>query len=277
MKKTTWKQWQLPAGVTRGLWDYTQSETIASTYDEYFECHKLLKFDQLLVRDALASTDAKLVADLGCGTGRALIPLVRAGARGLAIDLSEHMLCEVRSKADREDLAIECLLANLVDLDCLASDCVDHAICLFSTLGMIHGHANRHRFIGHVRRIVKPGGRFVVHVHNYWAHLFDPGGVPAILSNLLMSSFSDRVQRGDRHFPYRGVPQMYLHSFTPRELRQLLESNGFHVLQWHRLNERQSGSLRCGWLMGTLRERLDRRLRLTPAAPRWPVSIEDED
>ena len=253
MNKPTLKQSQMPPGVTRGMWDYAQSENIANTYDDYFEHHKLLKFDQRLVQDALTALDSALIADLGCGTGRALVPLVRAGARGLAIDLSEHMLCEVRSKSDREDLPIECLLANLVDLDCLATNSVDHAICLFSTLGMIQGQPNRRQFVRHARRIIRPGGRFVVHVHNHWAHLFDPGGVFAVLSNLLKSSFSNRVERGDRHFPYRGLPQMYLHSFTKSELRDLLESNGFQVVQWHHLNERQSGLLRFSWLLGALR------------------------
>ena len=253
MNKPTLKQWQMPPGVTRGMWDYAQSESIANTYDEYFEHHQLLKLDHRLVQDALTPSDSALIADLGCGTGRALVPLVRAGARGLAVDLSEHMLCEVRSKSDHEDLPIECLLANLVDLDCLATNSVDHAICLFSTLGMIQGQRNRGQFVRHARRIIKPGGRFVVHVHNYWAHLYDPGGVYAILSNLLKSSLSNRVERGDRHFPYRGLPRMYLHSFTKAELRHLLESNGFHVVQWHLLNERQSGLLRFNWLLGTVR------------------------
>ena len=247
------KQWQLPAGVTRGMWDYAQSANIANTYDDYFQHHELLKLDQRLVRDALAAHDSALIADLGCGTGRALVPLVRAGARGLAVDLSEHMLCKVRSKSDHEDLPIACLLANLVDLDCLATHSVDHAICLFSTLGMIQELSNRRQFIRHARRIIKPGGRFIVHVHNHWAHLFDPGGVVAILSNLLRSSFSNRVERGDRHFPYRGLPRMYLHSFTKSELRKLLEGNGFRVVEWHHLNERQSGLLRFGWLLGRIR------------------------
>ena len=61
-----------------------------------------------------------LVADLGCGTGRALVPLVRTGHRGLAVDLSEHMLRVVQEKADDEGLPIDCVRANLVELDAIA-------------------------------------------------------------------------------------------------------------------------------------------------------------
>jgi SAM-dependent methyltransferase len=247
------KQWQLPSGVTRGLWDYTHSPHIATTYDEYFEYHSLLKLDLRIVQDSLSCGNQELIADLGCGTGRALVPLVRAGARGLAVDLSEHMLVEVRRKADMEDLPIECLLANLVNLECLADGCVDHAICLFSTLGMIQQHANRVRAVRHMRRIIKPGGRLVIHVHNYWAHLFDPGGLFAIARNLIESRLSSRTEQGDRYFPYRGVPKMFLHSFTERELRQLLESNGFRRRQFHPLNETQSGLLQLRWLLRWIR------------------------
>ena len=247
------RRWQLPNGVTRGLWDYTHSSAIATDFDEFFENHGLLKLDQQLVRQSLSHKNGEVIADLGCGTGRALVPLVRAGAQGLAIDLSEHMLCEVRRKADVEDLPIDCVLANLVHLECLADHCVDHAICLFSTLGMIAEHENRATAVRHMRRILKPGGRLVIHVHNYWAHLFDPGGVAAIARNLIASTFTRHTTRGDRYFPYRGVPKMYLHSFTERELRRLLHENGFHRTCVHPLNVTQSGTLRFPRLLRWIR------------------------
>lgn len=247
------RHWQLPNGVTRGLWDYTHSPEIANSYDEYFQYHRLLEIDSQLVQEALRIRPGDHVADLGCGTGRALVPLVQNGARGLAVDLSEHMLSEVQRKADVNDLPIECIRANLVELGCLADDCVDHAICLFSTLGMIQGKPNRDLVVGHMRRIIKPGGRLVVHVHNYWAHLFDPGGLRAIARNLFESRFTKRAEQGDRYFPYRGLPKMYLHSFTERELRQLLETHGFRISECHPLNETQSGFLRARWLIRWLR------------------------
>ncbi len=237
------KQWQLPTGVTRGLWDYTHSSAVATDYDTFFGDHSLFDLDQRIVRDLLDLKKGELIADLGCGTGRALVPLVRDGARGLAVDLSEHMLGEVRRKADFEDLPIECVLANLVKLECLAEDCVDHAICLFSTLGMIARSENRVAAVRHMRRILKPGGNLVIHVHNYWAHLFDPGGIADIGWNLIESCFGRQNERGDRYFPYRGVPKMYLHSFTERELRGLLQENGFSKTTFHPLNETQGASL----------------------------------
>ena len=129
--------WQLPPGVTRGLWDYVHSPEIADGYDETFAFNTLFEFDEQVL--ARHFTPPGVVADFGCGTGRALVPLVRRGFRGLAIDMSDRMLQIVREKAFREDLPIECVQANLVELDTVPDNAADCGMCLFSTLGMIQG------------------------------------------------------------------------------------------------------------------------------------------
>ena len=117
------------------------SQSVADDYDDYFAFNSLFEFDEQVLAEFLQPKG--LVADLGCGTGRALVPLVRKGHSGLAIDLSENMLRIVQEKADLDGLPIECVQANLVELDAIAEHSVDHAICMFSTLGMIRGRANR--------------------------------------------------------------------------------------------------------------------------------------
>jgi SAM-dependent methyltransferase len=248
-------QWRLPPGVTRGLWDYVQSEHIADDYDAYFAENKLFEYDEQVLLESLGQSPngGALVADLGCGTGRALVPLARRGFRGLAVDLSRHMLEIVRDKADAEDLPIECLRANLVELDCLADDAVDHAVCLFSTLGMIRGRGQRRMVLGHVRRIVRPGGRFVLHVHNYWYNLYDPGGPWWLLSNLVRSTFDRRIERGDKFFPYRGINNMFLHVFTLRELTADLRHAGLQVDDVIPLSPTRVRRLSAAWCCGSLR------------------------
>ncbi|MEQ8789004.1 MAG: class I SAM-dependent methyltransferase [Pirellulaceae bacterium] len=249
-------QWRLPPGVTRGLMDYVQSEHIADDYDAYFAENKLFEFDeQVLVRHlGKPSTDRNVVvADLGCGTGRALVPLARRGFRGLAVDLSRHMLEVVREKADVENLPIDCVRANLVTLDCLADDSVDHAICLFSTLGMIRGRENRRRVLSNARRIVRGGGRFVLHVHNYWYNLYDPGGPWWLLKNLARSCFDREIERGDKFFPYRGVNNMFLHVFTRRELAADLRAAGFRIQESIPLAPTRVRRLPATWFCQSLR------------------------
>ncbi len=208
---TSPSDWQLPPGVTRGTWQYAQAPFIATDYDTYFREHSLLELDAAIVRRHL--TRPGVIVDLGCGTGRALLPLVRAGFRGIGIDLSQSMLEVLRQKADRERLEVQCLRGNLVELDFLAEASVDYALCLFSTLGMICGEGHRQGVLRHVHRIVRPGGLLVLHVHNFWHNLWWPQGRDWLLRNLIGSGVRCQI-RGDKRYDYRGIRQFYLHLFT---------------------------------------------------------------
>ena len=93
--------WQLPPGVSRGTMDYAEAEYIARDYDDYFADCQLFEHDEGVARRYFQKQG--VVADFGCGTGRALLPLMRQGHTGLAIDLSAEMLGIVAEKAEREN------------------------------------------------------------------------------------------------------------------------------------------------------------------------------
>lgn len=249
-------QWQLPPGVTRGLWEYAHSDAVAYDYDEYFAHNQLFEFDEQIVVEELARRDiqaGELIADLGCGTGRALVTLARHGYHGLAVDLSEQMLEIVRDKAANGSLPIQCLQANWVELDCVGDATVAGAISLFSTLGMIRGRENRSAALAHTRRILKPGGPFVLHVHNYCYNLYDPGGPWWVLSTLCRAIFKRDIEAGDKFFPYRGVPNMFLHVFRLGELKRDLRRAGFRVTRLVPLAPQRYRKLRASWFFGSLR------------------------
>lgn len=244
-------QWQLPRGVSRGVWEYTQSDHIADLYDEFFADNRLFEFDEQIL--ARHFTRPGLVADLGAGTGRALVGLARRGFAGLAIDLSLPMLRIVAEKARLENLPIHRLRANLVELNCLRDGSIDYALCLFSTLGMVRKRANRQRLLAHVRRILKPDGLFVLHVHNLWYNLFDPQGRRWLVRHLLCVGFQPEIERGDKYFPYRGIPRMFLHVFTRGELVAALRSAGFKIKEIIPLDAPRQRRLRCPRLLGRIR------------------------
>ncbi|HEV3417443.1 MAG TPA: class I SAM-dependent methyltransferase, partial [Pirellulales bacterium] len=125
--------WQLPSGVTRGMWEYAHAEHIARDYDDYFAENRLFEFDEETL--ARHFTRPGCVVDLGAGTGRAIVPLARRGFHGVAVDLSIEMLDVIGEKTTEDNLPIDRVLANMVELDCLADGIADYCICLFSTLG----------------------------------------------------------------------------------------------------------------------------------------------
>jgi len=244
-------QWQLPQGVPPGLWRYTQSDQVANEYDDYFAQNWLFEFDEQVL--ARHFSRPGLVVDLGCGTGRALLPLARRGFPCLAVDLSMPMLRIVGEKSSDEGLPVGRIRANLVELDCIRADSADYCLCLFSTLGMIHGAGNRQKVLDHARRILKPDGLLVVHVHNYWYNLFDPAGRRWLARSLAERLFSRHLERGDKFFPYRGIPNMYLHTFSRDELIGTLDRSQFSVRELIPLSATRQRPLGCPWLFGRLR------------------------
>src|SRR5215472_18363173 len=47
------------------------------------------------------------VLEVGCGTGRVLIPTARAGVEIVGLDLSHHMLGVCRQRVDGESMAVQ--------------------------------------------------------------------------------------------------------------------------------------------------------------------------
>ena len=244
-------QWRLPDGITLGLWQYAHADHIAYDYDEYFAHNSLFDFDESVL--ARYFTQPGLLVDLGCGTGRLLVPFARQGVRGLAVDLSMPMLEIVGDKAGEESLPIDRLRADITQLDCLRDSVADYAICMFSTLGMIRGRANRLRMLNHTRRILKRGGKFVLHVHNRWYNLFDPQGRVWLIQNWWAATVRGNQEPGDKFFEYRGIPNMFLHVFTRHELKRDLLAAGFRVVEFILLDTERRHALRRPWLFGRLR------------------------
>ncbi len=242
---------QLPRGVSRGLWDYLRAPHIADQYDEYFATNSLFGFDEAILRHHF-TTPGRII-DLGCGTGRLLMPFVRRGFRGVGVDLSRYMLDEVREKARLENLPISCMVANITELDCIADGAADYCICMFSTLGMIHGGDNRQRVLRHARRMVKPGGLFALHVHNRWYNLFDPQGRVWLLKNAASSLLHRETERGDKVYDYRGIRNMQLHTFTLSELTAELNAAGFRIRERVTLDTTRHRPLPHAWLFPRIR------------------------
>lgn len=184
------------------------------------------------------------VLDLGCGTGRAATELSRLGRVVLAIDLSQSMLNHVVERArsasaesqGNQTGSIVPLRANLVQLDCLADNSAAGAVCLFSTLGMIQGRENRRKVLRHASRIVRPGGKLLLHVHNRYASLAQSGGKRLLAKSLLKSIISRDHEFGDATYAYRGLPDMFLHRYSRRELIADLKSSGWQINHIHRLS-----------------------------------------
>jgi SAM-dependent methyltransferase len=250
--------WALPPGVSRSLWEYAHDPEIARGDAEHLAGSELIALEERLIHDWLDVPDD--VVDLGCGPGRLALPLARRGFRIVGIDLSPESLRRLRLQAEAESLPVATIRANLGELDCLPDARFGAALLMFGTLGMVQGAANRRRVLEHAGRVLRPGGRLTVHAHNVWRHLYEPSTRLWLLRDRFRALFGD-PNAGDSHRDYRGIPGMYHHAFSWRELQSLLRDTGFRVTDCVAVDPDHQGqaswwlhNIRCtGWIVRAVR------------------------
>lgn len=228
--------------ITPGIRDYVASRRIAEDYDRYFRHNELFRFDTQVL-DRWLRAPGRLL-DLGCGTGRHVRHFASRGFEVTGVDLSEHMLAAARRKALAQGCSAQFVQGDITRLDGLGLGRFDYAICMFSTLGMIYGAANRLAFLRSVREHLEPGGLFASHVHNRWHNLYYADG-----REYLWDAFRRRLRRESEAFQkdvdgYRGIRGISLYVFTDREVRRLMRQAGLELDELLYLNRRRNGVLR---------------------------------
>ena len=242
--------WQLPRGVSRALWEYTQQPHIATGYDQSIANSALSRYDtQVLTR---RFTSPGRLVDLGCGTGRHALEFASRGFDVLGVDLSREMLLQLQAKSRLSGLDVATLCANLCDLEGLPDRSFEYAILMYATLGMIPAETDRRAVLQQIRRILPLGGRFALHVHNLWFNLFDAQGRQWLWQDRRQRWFKGRAG-GDRVVHDRGIPNFQMHVFSKREITGLLGAAGFRIEHWHPLNATAAGALEWPAVLGGLR------------------------
>jgi SAM-dependent methyltransferase len=198
--------WQLPAGVDRGLHDYLRSTEMVAGYDAMMAISPLAEYDVEFCKANFTVPGS--VVDLGCGTARLAQHFSTNGFSYTGIDLSEEML-EVAGKQPGTYLQ-----RNLVDASPVPGAPFDYATCLFSTLGMVRGAKERQQVLRNIHTMLRPGGQLVLHAHN--RYFFELG--------------LRGWRNGDLTQPqaYGGAP-LTLHHYSRGELLKELRTAGFAV------------------------------------------------
>jgi len=196
---------------------YLTCPTIADEYDDYWADNPLFVCDTRLVTRWFDRPGR--VLDIGCGTGRHVIHLARKGHRVVGVDLSSHMIRVAKRKIRQVGVAATLIQADMVDLPRLfKASSFDYALCMFSTIGLVAGQDNRRHVVAGIAGLLRPGGRFAVHVHNRWHGLMSFHGLGFLASNL-WQTWRGRAEPGDKILRYyRGIRNMYVHIFSRGEL-----------------------------------------------------------
>jgi len=104
------------------------------------------------------------ILELGSGTGRILIPLVRAGFQVTGVDLSDDMIAVCRRKLEFESpevrARVRLIKGNIIDLD--LSDTFDLVIAPCNLINCLTGPGEGLELMRSARRYLKDGGVFIL-------------------------------------------------------------------------------------------------------------------
>jgi ubiquinone/menaquinone biosynthesis C-methylase UbiE len=196
-----------------------------SMYDDaYWEFHDRLTWETIkphLPRDASARC-----ADLGCGTGKWGLKLLKSGFATTFVDHSAAMIEQVRAKAAemgaRQHKAT-LLVADIVDLYELENDSFDLIVAMGDPISIC---SEAHRAVAEMFRICKPNGVVIATGDNKLA------AIPHFFQNSDLDGLEQFIKTGKTNWLTDNERERFeLTTFTPDEFRRLFTRVSFSVIR----------------------------------------------
>jgi SAM-dependent methyltransferase len=105
------------------------------------------------------------VVDLACGAGRWLLPLERAGARAIGVDLSWPLLQRAAALRQRHGASFALLRADMQHVPLQRWSC-DIVLSMFTSFGYFHDVEGDLAVLREARRLLRPTGALFLDVFN---------------------------------------------------------------------------------------------------------------
>jgi SAM-dependent methyltransferase len=136
------------------------------------------------------------ILELGCGTGRVLLPLARQGYRITGIDASAAMLDQARQKLAKEDLAGSVTLVQQEMRELDLAERFTLALAALNSFAHLHTTAEQLAALARVRRHLEPGGLLILDLFNPdMARLLDARGQVSLARVMVDPGTGHRLMR----------------------------------------------------------------------------------
>ena len=212
-------------------------DAMAPQRNGLFRANPILDYEQAVrsraVLSLLKPRAGETILDIGCGNARDIVPILRANARIVGVDISPEMIRQGKSDlADAGFPDVELQVGDATELE-FPTGTFDAVLCS----EVIEHIPDASRAIGEMFRVLRPGGRLVLSTPNRtswygfdryivwtrmlrrtWNHPFDNWRTTTELSNLLEEQgFAVEVTRTVCY-----VPGFLLTYFVPPAAQRLI-------------------------------------------------------
>ncbi len=203
-------------------------DRVARQYDSIYDDPYWYFHDELTwraVKPHLPRDLSSACADLGCGTGKWGMRLLKSGFAITFVDHSAAMIEQARAKA--QDLGSKAkratfIVADIMDMPALPVDAFSLLLAMGDPLSICIDPQKAAR---EMSRVCKPGGIVIATADNKLAaldHFVERGNLDA-LEEFIMSGKTQWLTADERE-------RFELTTFTPLSMRKLFERAGFEVL-----------------------------------------------
>jgi len=203
-------------------------DRVARQYDSIYDDPYWAFHDELtwrLVKPWVPRDATAHCADLGCGTGKWGLKLLKSGFPTTFVDHAAAMIEQVRPKL--EALGAKgnkgtLLVADIVEMPAVPSDAFQLVLAMGDPLSIC---TDAKRAVREFARITKPGGIVIATADNKLAaidHFVERGSL-AELETFIQSSRTNWLTADERE-------RFELTTFTPLSLRKLFDNNGFETV-----------------------------------------------
>ncbi len=168
-------------------------------------------------------SECRYLADIGCGTGTQLMPLLKQGSYGICIDISSPMLLKALERFRKLDLYsyVDAVQADAEHLP-LRSYSIE---CILSIATVHHlPKGSRENALKEIERVLRIGGKALITV---WS-LYQPKFLAKLIANLFKYILGLTPSPRDFFVPWRYRKRKYVryyHLFTRNELKELISRN----------------------------------------------------
>ncbi|HUU85388.1 MAG TPA: class I SAM-dependent methyltransferase [Phycisphaerae bacterium] len=233
-----------------------------ATYDDdYWLWHDALTWDHL--KPHLPSDTRKPVLDLGCGTGKWALKLLKSGYPVTCVDISGPMVERARRKIEEAAPTARAsfVQADLCDLSELAAGEFALAVAFGDPIGC---STSPPKALKEIRRRLTDDGLLAATFDNRWA------AIDYYLERARPDELDEFLKSGRTHWLTRDRDEQFpIHTYSPAQAVKLLERAGFEIVDLigktvlpmrHHRELLTDGQARRTWM------KIEKRLWRDPAA-----------